>query len=96
MRENNHIRPISSGKYGSIEIIDGLVRVYDPAGEGKPAIIINDPMAAVLVNGQAIDQPREVRSADKVEIIPKEERIPGSVDVELAEGGMVAKIKVLP
>lgn len=96
LRENNHIQPIFSGKDGSIEIIDGLVRVYDPAGEGKPAIIINDPMAAVLVNGQAIDQPREVRSADKVEIIPKEERIPGSVDVELAEGGMVAKIKVLP
>jgi hypothetical protein len=53
-------------------------------------------MARILVNGQAIDKPREVRSADKVEITSGEERIPGSVHVELAEGSMVAKIKVLP
>lgn len=96
MRENNHFRSIFPEKDGSIEIIGGLVRIYDPAEEGNPAIIHNDPMARILVNGQAIDKPREVRSADKVEITPREERIPGSVHVELAEGSMVAKIKVLP
>ena len=96
MRENNHFRSIFPEKDGSIEIIGGLVRIYDPAEEGNPAIIHNDPMARILVNGQAIDKPREVRSADKVEITSGEERIPGSVHVELAEGSMVAKIKVLP
>ncbi|MGI6328946.1 MAG: DUF342 domain-containing protein [Dethiobacteria bacterium] len=96
MRENNHFQSIFPREDGLIEITGGLVKIYDPTGKGKPAIIINDPMATVLVNGQAVDKPREVRSADKVEIIPREERIPGSVDVELAEGGMVAKIKVLP
>lgn len=96
MRKDDHSNFPFPEKDGSIEIIGGLFKIYDPAEEGRPAIIINDPVSTILVNGRAIDKPWEVRSADKVEIIPKEERIPGSVQVELAEGAMVAKIKVLP
>ncbi|HHT45898.1 MAG TPA: DUF342 domain-containing protein [Firmicutes bacterium] len=86
----------STGKDGTIEIKNGLVRINDPAGEGRPAVILNDPKATITVNGQAIDRSRQVYSADKVEITPIEERIPGSLQVELAEGGMSAKIKVSP
>lgn len=94
---DNNIQPtFSTGKDGAVEIKNGLVSIYDPAGEGNPAVILNDSKATITVNGQAVDKPREVYSADKVEIIPKEERIPGSVQVDLAKGGMEAKIKVSP
>ena len=81
---------------GSVEIKDGSIIINDPSGEGLPAVIQAAPLAIIKINGEAIALSRPVRSSDKVEIIPKDEVIPGSVTVELTEGGLLAQIRVSP
>lgn len=81
---------------GSIEIKEGIVRVYDPVGGGLPVIIGPDPLAEIKVNGKTVEVKQVVNSSDKVEIIPREEVFPGTVTVEVSDDRLRATATITP
>ena len=81
---------------GIIGIKGGRVMVTDPVGGGSPALLFPVAPAVVAVNGQELKSSMEVYAADTIEIIPRGEIIPSSVQVEIAPDAMSARIRVLP
>jgi hypothetical protein len=98
MRAEKYLNKEKSGESqnGALEIKDGFVKVYDPLGDGFPAIILPDPLAVIKVNDREIKTSQSVYAADKIEIIPQIQKIPGKVEVKLAEKNFLAKIKISP
>jgi len=83
-------------KNGFIEIKDGRVKVYDPVGDGIPAIIGPDLLAEIKVNGNTIEVKQAVSSSDQVEIFPREEDAPGTVTVTLSDDRLQAAVTITP
>lgn len=81
---------------GAFEVKDGCVKIYDPVGNGFPAVILPDPFLSIKVNNIEINKPQKVFAADKIEVIPRVEEIPGKIEVELGAKKFSAKIKVMP
>ena len=81
---------------GFIEIKNGLVKVYDPMENGLPVIIEPDPLAEIKVNDKLLETKQAVASADKIEIIPLEEEIKGTVTIKLSDDALQAIAVITP
>lgn len=86
----------SESRNGFLEISEGLVKTYDPKGEGYPAKISPDHLSEIKINAEIINRSREVKSSDTIEITPFEEKIPGTIEVEITDSGLQSQVKVTP
>ncbi|HHU32511.1 MAG TPA: hypothetical protein GXZ50_07600, partial [Clostridia bacterium] len=57
-------------KHGTVAVLDGKVVVTDPEPGGNVAIIIPGEHVQIFVNGELIESPQEVRSTDKISLLP--------------------------
>jgi len=91
--------PASSGgrvSNGLVGIRGGRVVVTDPVNGGSPALFFPGEKAVVTINGQESKTPFYAYAADKIEITPKNESIPASVEVDVAPDQMTANVRVQP
>jgi len=75
---------------GSVGVFQGRIRVTDPAGGGRPAVLVPGPGTRVVVNGKEITAPTEVRTSDSIQVETLTEAGSVAVKVEIAPDGLTA------
>ncbi|MEW5762948.1 MAG: FapA family protein [Bacillota bacterium] len=78
---------------GRAWVQDGKVRVRDPVEDGRPATVAPGRGVRVLVNGQEVTGPVEVREQDTVVLETLTEKVPGEARVLVATGGLEAYLE---
>lgn len=81
---------------GTVEVKNGEVRVHDPRGRGRPAVIIPARGVVLKVNGVAVHGPHRVWEGEKVEVETLEEVYPAKVEVDISDDGFTASVRVTP
>lgn len=81
---------------GLIGIKNGSVVITAPRKDGSPALLLPGRHAIVKKNGREIEGPVSVGPDDTIEIIPREEVVAASVQVEVFPDGMEAQMRVSP
>ena len=81
---------------GTAEVIDGQLRVSNPKGEGKSAIIIDSEGVTIKVNGEELKDKTNVYEEDEIELILHEEHRPASASVSFSSDMMEAVLEVMP
>ncbi len=81
---------------GSAEIIDGQLKITNPKGDGRSAIIIDSEGVTIKVNGEEIKEKTNVYEEDEIELILFEEHSPASVRVSFSADMMEAVLEVVP
>lgn len=57
---------------GTVQIIDGQVKIVDPAHDGLAPTIAPGPNVQIIVNGEIIDKPTEVSSEDDIVVLAEQ------------------------
>lgn len=68
--ENVPIEDISPD--GTAQIIDGQVKIVDPAPEGLAPTIAPGPNVQIIVNGEVIEKPTEISSEDDIVVLAEQ------------------------
>ncbi|MGI6332241.1 MAG: DUF342 domain-containing protein [Zhaonellaceae bacterium] len=75
-------------KHGTVAVLDGKVVVTDPEPGGNVAIIIPGEHVQIFVNGELIESPQEVRSTDKISLLPNTREPSWEIETRVSSDGM--------
>lgn len=82
--------------FGTIAVVDGRFVTTNPAGQGKPAVIIPAAGVNVSVNGKLITGATAVYSPDFIEVQRSEYDIPPAILVNISNDNMTAAVTLTP
>ena len=89
------IMKVQHGSSGSIEIINGVVNVTDPTGEGRyPSIIAEDPNIDVFINDKKVHGTVIVVHKDEIIITPKVVEPVCEINAEISDNRMYATLTI--
>ncbi|MGI6098075.1 MAG: flagellar assembly protein A, partial [Dethiobacteria bacterium] len=82
-------------KDGSVQVLDGIIKVTNPIGTGKYATIYaEDPNVDVFVNNTKISKGYIVTEKDNIDLIPREEQPVTSISVQLSQDELSAVLTI--
>lgn len=81
---------------GTIAFKDGRFIVTDPAGGGKPAVLVPAPGLVIMVNGTPLTAPMPVSSADTIAVYCPGEETEGAIDVSISRDCLSAAVVIRP
>jgi len=81
-------------KHGTVAVLDGKVVVTDPEPGGNVAIIIPGEHVQIFVNGELIESPQEVRSTDKISLLPNTREPSWEIETRVSSDGMRGFIRL--
>lgn len=87
----------SSRKNGQIGIVEGKIKVVNPEGEGKLAVLYPpDEGVTILINGELVEGAVEVREEDTIEVNKTSLLEEARIDVKVSSDGLSATAAVFP
>lgn len=82
-------------KHGTIAVLDGQVITTDPEPGGEAAIIVPGEHVQIFVNGQLIKNAQEVKSSDKITVLPRNIKATWEIESRISSDGMYAYARFL-